>query len=41
MFTFRSPVELRISPKKALVITIEDGEEKIGVFVTLKAESRS
>jgi hypothetical protein len=41
MFTFRSPVELRIWPKNALVITIEEGEEKIGVFVTLKAESRS
>src|SRR5260370_36223953 len=41
MFTFRSPDEPRIWPKKAFVITIEDGEEKIGVLVTLKAERRS
>jgi hypothetical protein len=37
MFTFRSPVELRIWPKKALGITIDDGDEKIGVFVTLNS----
>src|SRR5215470_17911372 len=38
---FRSPDELRIWPKKALVMTIDEGEEKIGVFVTLNAESRN
>src|SRR5215471_6591458 len=41
MFTFLSPVELRIWPKNAFVITIDEGEEKIGVFVRLNADNRS